>query len=207
MHLALAALPALLALTGSEMARAYAARALGDKTPERANMLSLNPLHYVDLLGTIVLPALTLMTGALFFGWAKPVPVSYGSMRDPKRGVLLVAAASIGALVGLAIAWVILARVIKMADLTSLGAIWLPMAVIGMQLSIGFAAFCLLPIPPLAGAQIIYGLLPRQQGEAYWKLAPYGMWIAIALALTGLLRPILGPINAILYQFLSLFTG
>ena len=87
------ALPVIFAITVHEAAHGFAARYFGDSTAERAGRITLNPLKHIDPIGTILLPALTLLVGGILFGWAKPVPVDFSRLRHPKRDMLWVAAA------------------------------------------------------------------------------------------------------------------
>ncbi len=173
------ALPVLLAVTLHEAAHAYAAQLLGDDTAARMGRLSLNPLRHVDLFGTVLLPAFLLLVGAPFiFGWAKPVPVAFHRLRDPRFGMVLVALA--GPLSNLAQA--ILAA-LAMHLTVRLPEPWLSWfgenlanAVI---VNVVLAAFNMLPLPPLDGGRVVTGLLPPRLGWRFGRLERYGLLILL----------------------------
>ncbi len=170
LQLALAVIPAVLAITLHEAAHGYAALALGDDTAKRAGRLSLNPLRHVDRVGTILLPGfllifqlLTIGRVVFMFGWAKPVPVAAWRFRNPRRGMAVVAAAGP--------ADEFLPRLARRACCASSGcrAGRLGAACIARQFLLNFilinlvlGLFNLLPIPPLDGGRIVVGLLPRR---------------------------------------------
>ncbi len=91
--IAIAAIPIIFAITLHEAAHGYVARYFGDMTADRAGRISLNPMHHIDPVGTILLPLVTLWLGGILFGWAKPVPVNFGALRNPKKNMLWVALA------------------------------------------------------------------------------------------------------------------
>jgi Zn-dependent protease len=205
-QLALAVVPAILAITLHEAAHGYAALALGDDTARQAGRLSLNPLRHVDRVGTILLPGfllifqlLTLGRVLFMFGWAKPVPVSAWKFRDPRRGMMLVAAA--GPLMNFGLAW--------------LGAALLPRSVLAMPGTEGYldavlsqypivgtflfyfilvnlvlGLFNLIPIPPLDGGRIAVGLLPIRLARAWAQVERAG--IIVVLLVVFVLPSLLG---------------
>ena len=185
LQLAFAVVPAVLAITLHEAAHGYAALALGDDTARRMGRLSLNPLRHVDRVGTLLLPGvlllgqlLTIGRVAFMFGWAKPVPVSAWRFADPRRGMMLVAAA--GPATNFALAW--------LAGLALHGTVWLPgglfyVAVELLQLfilaNLVLGLFNLLPIPPLDGGRILVGLLPEKLAVAYARLEGAGVALVL----------------------------
>ncbi|HEY7578909.1 MAG TPA: site-2 protease family protein [Acetobacteraceae bacterium] len=187
LQVALAVVPAILAITLHEAAHGYAALALGDDTARRAGRLSLNPLRHVDRVGTILLPGfllifqlLTIHRVLFMFGWAKPVPVSAWKFRDPRRGMAVVATA--GPLMNFFLAW--------------LGAVLLPTSVhslvgemAGQFLSyfiltnLVLGLFNLIPIPPLDGGRIAVGILPLELARWWARLERVGILLVVVLLL------------------------
>jgi Zn-dependent protease len=198
--LAVNAIPFLLAITLHEAAHGYAARVFGDRTAEMLGRITLNPIKHIDWIGTVAIPALTLMIGGFFFGWAKPVPVNFNNLRNPKTDMIWVAAAGPAANLVMAIGW---ALIFKFVDSTTVAAI----ARAGMAWNIGLMVLNLLPILPLDGGRIVAGLLPGPLSYKFSRLEPYGLFIVLGLAVAGILSVILSPLYKIGYQFLSAIIG
>jgi len=185
--IAIYALPVIFAITLHEAAHGYVARYFGDKTAFMLGRISLNPLRHIDLVGTIVVPLLILVTSKLFgsagilFGWAKPVPVNFHALRHPKRDMLWVAAAGPAANLVMALGWAI---VLKAAMLLPKGDFSLPlslMAEAGITVNIVLMVLNLLPILPLDGGRIAVSLLPDRLALGYARLEPFGFPILLAL--------------------------
>jgi Zn-dependent protease len=178
----LPALPVmLLALTVHEWAHAYAAYRLGDPTARHMGRLTLNPLAHLDVFGTIAI----LMIG---FGWAKPVPVDPRNLREPRRHMMWIAAA--GPLSNLAQAMVLglLFQLVRGAfPATGMGDFVVRMLSYGIFINCALAVFNLIPVPPLDGSKIIYGLVPSLTHEAVWKLERYGPMVLMGLIFMGFL--------------------
>ena len=204
--IAISALPVIFAITLHEAAHGYAARHFGDSTAWDAGRVSLNPLHHIDLVGTLIVPLVALLAsgGAFLFGWAKPVPVRFDRLRHPKRDMLWVAFAGPAANLAQAAVWALL---LKLAWSLPGNAFTLPlseMAKMGLVVNFVLAALNLLPLPPLDGGRILVSLLPM--GPARWvaRLEPFGFPILLILMLTHTLGQIVGPLVDwlfILYQF------
>lgn len=200
------ALPVLFAITLHEAAHGYAARHFGDRTAELAGRISVNPIRHIDPVGTILVPGLILITsslvgaGTMLFGWAKPVPVNFGRLKNPKADMLWVAAAGPFANLVMAIGWALLFRVaVGMPD----NAYALPMAKMadaGMQINAVLMLLNLVPLPPLDGGRIAVSLLPPGPAYKFAQIEPYGFPILLFLLLTGILGDILGPLVA-LFRF------
>jgi len=185
--IAIYALPVIFAITLHEAAHGYVARHFGDKTAFMLGRISLNPLRHIDLVGTIVVPLLILVTSKLFgsagilFGWAKPVPVNFHALRHPKRDMLWVAAAGPAANLVMALGW---ALVLKAAMMLPKGDFSLPlslMAEAGITVNIVLMVLNLLPILPLDGGRIAVSLLPDRLALGYARLEPFGFPILLAL--------------------------
>lgn len=190
--IAIWALPVLLAITFHEVAHGWTARALGDHTAERMGRLSLNPLKHIDPIGTVLVPGILLILGGFLFGWAKPVPVIMGNLRNPKRDMALVAVAGPLSNFAMAIAWGLLLK-LALPHVTG-GGIWLGisyMARAGIFINIVLMVLNLIPIPPLDGSRIVSGLLPADAARQYNRIEPYGLIILLLLMVTGVLASIM----------------
>jgi Zn-dependent protease len=196
--IALWVLPVVFAITLHEAAHGYVAKMLGDRTAELQGRITLNPLKHIDPVGTILVPgALILLAkfgGPQFvFGWAKPVPVNFGNLHDPKRHMLWVAGAGPGANFVMALLWALLLKA------SAPGAGWdsphlLQMATIGISINLILMALNLLPVPPLDGGRIMISLLPVNAAHAFARIEPYGLFIILGLLAFGLLDDLMGPL-------------
>lgn len=208
--IAVYALPVLFGITLHEAAHGYVARMFGDTTAADAGRISLNPLRHIDPMGTIVVPLVLLfsaklMGGAGFlFGWAKPVPVDWSRLRNPKRDMLWVALAGPASNLFMAIIWVISFRILAETGAEQ-GDFWVRMAVAGVQINLVLMALNLLPLPPLDGGRIVFSLLPPRLAWQYSKIEPYGLMILIVLMFTGVLGVILQPLLAFGHLIVSGF--
>jgi len=172
----LIAVPVVFAITLHEAAHGYVAKAFGDRTAELQGRITLNPLKHIDLIGTIVVPGVLLLAakfgGPQFvFGWAKPVPVNFANLRNPRRDMLWVAAAGPGANFAMAIAWGLLLKALSGDAANGL----VTMAIAGVSVNLVLMALNLLPVPPLDGGRIAVSLLPQRAARAYARLEPYGL--------------------------------
>lgn len=194
--LAIAALPVIFAITLHEAAHGYAARHFGDLTAWQAGRISLNPLRHIDPVGTIAVPVaiLLLSAGNFLFGWAKPVPVDFGRLRNPKQDMFWVAAAGPGVNLAMALGW---AALLKLAEIAPDNAFSLPlakMADIGVDVNLVLMCLNLLPIPPLDGGRIAVSLLPHRMAWKFARIEPWGFPILLVLLFTGILGAMLGPV-------------
>ena len=192
--LAAYSLPIIFAITVHEAAHGYAAKYFGDMTAFHLNRICLNPFRHIDPLGTIILPALLFFLQAGFiFGWAKPVPVNFSNLRNPKKNMLWVALAGPGANLLMAIFWTIVYS--NQQLIPSIGQNFISvMAVAGIQINIVLMVLNLLPLPPLDGGRVAVSLLPYPWSSKLAGLERYGFFILIFLLATGLLGAILSPL-------------
>ena len=212
--IAVMGLPILTAITLHEVAHGWAARSCGDRTAEAQGRLSLNPINHVDPMGTIIVPGLLLLVGAPFlFGWAKPVPVNPSRFKHYRAEWVKVAAAGPLANFAMALLWGLLGVLtlhVAMGDGGSVYVEWLlKMAKFGVWYNILLAVFNLIPIPPLDGGRVLTNLLPARNGlaQALDKVEPWGLYIVMGLALTGLLGVVIGrPVDFISSVYAALFS-
>lgn len=181
------ALPVLFAITLHEAAHGYAARHFGDNTAWMMGRVTLNPVPHIDWLGTLVMPlALYFATsGAMLFGYAKPVPVRFDRLDNPKRDMIWVALAGPGINLVQALLWGVLLNVLVGTGLQE--RFFLEMCRAGMLANVVMFAFNLFPLPPLDGGRIVVGLLPWRQALMFSRIEPYGFFIVMALVLMGVL--------------------
>lgn len=196
------ALPVIFAITVHEAAHGYAAKYFGDLTAHHAGRITLNPLKHIDPLGTILLPALTIMLGGILFGWAKPVPVNFGRLRNPKKDMLWVAAAGPAVNFLMAIFWALVMK----AALNMPEAFAIPLVLMGkagVGINIVLMVLNLLPLPPLDGGRIAVSLLPHRLARPFAQLERYGFVILVVLLFTGVLGKILTPLINLVYGLIS----
>ncbi len=190
------ALPVLFSITVHEAAHGYAARHFGDNTAYMLGRCTLNPLKHIDPVGTILMPLLLYFatSGAFLFGYAKPVPVQFGRLRNPKRDMVWVALAGPASNFVQAIFWAIL-----WVLLPGLGVeepFFIEMAQAGVLVNLVMWAFNLFPLPPLVGGRILVGLLPWKQAHFVARIEPWGFFIVMGLVIAGVvgalwLRPLM----------------
>ncbi len=187
------AIPLIFAITFHEAAHAYVANRHGDNTAKMMGRLSLNPLHHIDPIGTILFPLIGLIFGGFIFGWAKPVPINFGRLHNPKRDMLWVALAGPLANFAMALIWAIILKLSFYFD-SYFGIPISLTAQAGISINISLMLLNLLPILPLDGGRIVFSLLPNTQANKYAKTEQYGMFILIFLLLIGGLTYIIQPI-------------
>jgi Zn-dependent protease len=191
-----AAIPVIFAITLHEAAHGYVAKYFGDATAYMMGRVTLNPAKHIDPVGTLLVPAVTLFLGGFLFGWAKPVPVNYRNLRNPKRDSMWVALAGPLANVAQVVIWAIVARVLLATiDPTGLvGPFWVSVCEEGIKWNILFALLNLLPILPLDGGRVVASLLPDKLSYAYSRTEGYGIFILLFLILVPPRDPVLGYI-------------
>lgn len=203
-RLAVWVLPVLFAITVHEVAHGWMAQRLGDRTALMLGRLTLNPIKHIDPLGTLLVPGLLLVLGGVIFGWAKPVPVTWENLRQPKRDMMFVAVAGPMANILMAGFWLAVMK----AGLVSLdysGTIGLPlvyMGAAGILINTVLMLLNLLPLPPLDGGRVVAGLLPDRLSYHYGRIEPYGLLIILTLLVTGMLGNILWPLISVFVDML-----
>lgn len=206
------ALPVLFAITVHEAAHGYVAHHYGDNTAYRLGRITLNPLKHIDPIGTILVPLLMYVFTPFMFGYAKPVPVNFGQLRNPKRDMIWVALAGPAANFVQAFLWLVLSTVLEGVGVTE--PFFIKMCVAGVSINLMMFAFNLFPIPPLDGGRILVGLLPYRQAVMVSRIEPFGFFIVLALLTTPIIsnlwmRPLLkiafGVLDILRTPFVLLF--
>jgi len=203
--------PLVFAVTIHEAAHAYAAFQMGDDTARLAGRLTLNPVRHLDPVGSFLLPLILKLSGSPFvFGYAKPVPVNSVNFRDYRKGMIVVASAGVAANLILAVLSGIMFKA-----LIYFGSVWadsfleylimplLKMLNYNVIINLVLAVFNLIPVPPLDGSKIFAMLLPPDLRMKYSAIAPYGMFIIIALLMTRIFDKLISVFVLPLYKFLT----
>jgi Zn-dependent protease len=204
-NLLIFALPVLFAITVHEAAHGYVARHYGDNTAYLLGRVTLNPVKHIDPLGTIVMPIMLYLatSGAFVFGYAKPVPVQFGRLRNPKRDMVWVALAGPLANLVQALLWGVAFYLLVAVGVTE--PFFVKMCQAGMLVNVVMFAFNLFPLPPLDGGRVLVGLLPYKQAVLLSRVEPWGFFIVMGLVLAGVVGTLwLRPIMGLTFEFLDL---
>ena len=208
-RLAVWAIPVLFAITVHETAHGWMALRLGDPTAKMLGRLSLNPIRHIDPVGTLLVPGVLLMIGGFLFGWAKPVPITWENLRQPRRDTALVAVAGPLSNLLMALFWAMVVRLGLMIGAGSEGValflIYAGMAGIFINTILGLLN--LLPILPLDGGRIVESLLPGPLSWKFGRLEPFGLPILVLLLFTGMLGKILWPSVMLVLGYLAAVAG
>lgn len=192
------ALPTIFAIVLHEVMHGVVANALGDDTAARAGRLTLNPISHIDPFGTLFLPAMLLFLHMPVFGFAKPVPVDFRRLKNPRRGMIAVAAAGPLTNLTLAVASAMAMRLMIGNLETPWGpSIALPlvyMARASVFINVVLGVFNLFPLLPLDGGRVAAGLMPLEMARNFARLEPYGFPILLLLMYTGWISSVIDPI-------------
>lgn len=196
-QIAIWALPVLFAVVLHEVAHGWVANRLGDPTAARLGRLTLNPISHVDIYGTILIPLFLVAVGAPFiFGYAKPVPVNFYNLGNPKRDMIWVAAAGPVTNIILAVASVYLFKAVYGLENLLPEILQSPLAMMAessVRMNVMLAAFNLLPLPPLDGGRVLVGMAPQPLSSIVARIEPFGFIIVLALLMTHTLDFFLEP--------------
>ncbi len=210
-NIAIWAIPVLFSITVHEAAHGYAARHFGDNTAYLLGRITLNPIKHIDPVGTILMPLLLLFTtsGAFLFGYAKPVPVRFGNLRNPKRDMVWVALAGPAANLLQAFLWGVVLLLLHAMEVSE--PYFLAVSKAGITVNVVMFVFNLFPLPPLDGGRILVGLLPYRQAALVSRVEPWGFFIVMALVISGIvsrlwMQPLMAVTYTILHVLLMPFT-
>ncbi len=199
------ALPVLFAITLHEAAHGYVAKHFGDNTAWALGRVTLNPIKHIDPIGTIVMPLVLYFAtaGTFLFGYAKPVPVRFGHLRNPKRDMVWVALAGPASNLFQAVLWGVLFYLLQASGVTE--DFFLKMCRAGLLVNVVMFVFNLFPLPPLDGGRILVGLLPYRAAELVSRVEPYGFFIVMGLILAGIINKLwMSPLMGLTYGALEI---
>ena len=202
--IAIYALPVLFAITLHEASHGFVARHFGDNTAYALGRVTLNPMKHIDPVGTIVMPLILYIAtaGTFLFGYAKPVPVQFGQLRNPKRDMIWVALAGPASNLIQAFLWGIALYLLQGASVTE--SFFIKMCQAGILVNVVMFVFNLFPLPPLDGGRILVGLLPYKQAELVSRIEPWGFFVVMALVLTGVVSTYwMQPLMAATYSVIQ----
>jgi len=189
-------LPVLFAITIHEVSHGWVANLLGDPTAKMLGRLSINPIKHIDPIGTVLIPAMTLLFTGFIFGYAKPVPVTYENLRKPKRDMAWVALAGPGSNLLMAVFWALLIRLALQLfqSYPTVGLFMIASGIAGIMVNLILMVLNLIPLPPLDGGRVMTSLLPAPLANQFAKIEPFGFIILIILLVVGILGSIIWPI-------------
>jgi len=194
--IAIYALPVIFAITLHEAAHAYAAKYFGDLTAYSQGRMSLNPVRHIDPFGTVLIPlALALLSSPFIFGYAKPVPVDFSRLRNPKKQMAWVALAGPMANLVMAFLWMLSYVLLQSAGIGEV--FFIEVAKAGVKINLILFAFNLFPLPPLDGGRIMTSILPNRYAFRFSRLEPYGFFIVLGLMMLNLLTYWMVPVMAL----------
>jgi Zn-dependent protease len=176
-----------------EVSHGLVAERLGDPTARRQGRITLNPIPHIDLIGSIILPAIAVITHLPLLGWAKPVPIDIRQFRDPMRDFAMTALAGPVSNLAQVMVYSLIFHVSMVLgwSLTAFIGWW------GIYINLLLAMFNLLPVPPLDGSRLIAAVLPRDMGWQFLSVGRYGFMILMLLIFSGALRPLYALVEAL----------
>lgn len=204
------AIPILFAITVHEVAHGWVASKLGDPTARMLGRLTLNPIKHIDIIGTIIVPAVLFLTTGFIFGWAKPVPIGWRNLRSPRRDIVLVASAGPFSNLGMALLWGLIMKLgITLYAISEAGIAiaMVKMGEIGIEINLMLMVLNLIPIPPLDGSRVVSSLLPARLSMLYARFEPFGLLILLLLLSFRILGAIIMPAVNMLEELIVVLLG
>lgn len=188
-------IPVLFAITVHEVAHGWVASRLGDMTAKMMGRLTLNPFKHIDPVGTILIPAMTVLLAGFVFGYAKPVPVTYKNLNNPRRDMTLVALAGPFSNLLMALFWVLWIKltISFSSEFSSTTLFLVATGIAGILVNLILMVLNMLPLPPLDGGRVLAGLLPPRYAAYLSQIEPYGFIILVVLLLMGVLGKVIWP--------------
>lgn len=212
----ISAIPLVFAITVHEAAHGYIANKLGDNTAKMMGRVTLNPIKHIDPVGTILLPMIMLYLGGFIFGWAKPVPINWQNLKNPKRDAAFVAIAGPLSNLIMIFIWALIAKLILVISGNTLlnnpgfidvKTILYAAAQFGIMINCALMILNLIPIPPLDGSRVVSSFLPNRISNYYNSIEPYGIWILLVLFFVGFVQRILLPTMQFCIELISNWFG
>lgn len=201
--IAIYALPVIFAITLHEAAHAYAAKYFGDLTAYSQGRMSLNPVRHIDPIGTVLIPlALALLSSPFIFGYAKPVPVDFSRLRNPKKQMAWVALAGPMANLVMAFLWMLSYVLLQSVGIGEV--FFIEVARAGVKINLILFAFNMFPLPPLDGGRIMTSILPNRYAFRFSRIEPYGFFIVLGLMMLNLLTYWMVPVMALAAMLLKM---
>jgi len=198
-EIVLLVIPVMIAITFHEAAHGYVALHFGDSTAKDEGRVTLNPLKHIDPFGTVILPALLYFFGGFLFGYAKPVPVKFGQLRNPRWDMIWVAIAGPAMNILLALVSAVLLR-IALTQGQTVDSMFVQVLMASIQLNAILAVFNMLPLPPLDGSKVLAPFLPLALARPYLAFERFGMVILVLLVF---IAPMLAQRNGIDFDLLG----
>ena len=203
------AIPIIFAITVHEVAHGWVASKLGDQTAKMLGRLTLNPVKHIDPIGTVLVPVMMLVFTPYAFGWAKPVPVDWRNLRQPKRDMAWVAIAGPAANLIMLVLWAIMAKIVFLSGdmYPGIAKVLYTMCSAGVLINAILMILNLIPVPPLDGSRVLTAFLSPMWAYRFNQLERYGLIIIALLLVSGLLGRIMQPLVLIVLQFVDYIIG
>lgn len=205
------AIPILFAITLHEVAHGWVANKLGDPTARLLGRLTLNPIKHIDPIGTVLVPAVLFYTTGFIFGWAKPVPISWGNLHSPRRDIALVSAAGPLSNFAMALLWALIIKLGAMLYTSTemgIALAMVEMGKVGIEVNLILLVLNLIPIPPLDGSRVVASFLPVQLAYFYLRIEPFGFVILLILmylhVLTAIILPVVSGLGSVIVALFNL---